>query len=47
MAVPSWDHRLATEQMEEFRAIKRHLDPQGLLNPGGVLGLDRNPEAES
>ena len=31
-------------QMELFRAIKRHLDPQGLMNPGGTLGLDPIPE---
>lgn len=31
------------DQMELFRAIKRHLDPQGLMNPGGTLGLDTVP----
>jgi alkyldihydroxyacetonephosphate synthase len=26
--------------LELLRAIKRHLDPRGVLNPGGTLGLD-------
>ena len=29
--------------MDLFRAIKRHLDPQGIMNPGGTLGLDLPP----
>ena len=36
--------QLGPGQMDLFRAIKRHLDPQGLMNPGGILGLDPPPE---
>ncbi|MBI5503531.1 MAG: FAD-binding oxidoreductase [Deltaproteobacteria bacterium] len=31
---------LGKEQMGVLRAIKRHLDPNGIMNPGGLLGLD-------
>lgn len=40
MAGPWLEAQLGSAQMELFRAIKRHLDPQGLMNPGGTLGLD-------
>ena len=30
--------------MEVFRALKKHFDPQDLMNPGGTLGLDMGPE---
>jgi len=28
------------EVMEVFRALKRHFDPRGVMNPGGAMGLD-------
>ena len=31
---------LGREQMGVLRAIKRHLDPNNIMNPGGLLGLD-------
>lgn len=31
---------LGKEQMGVLRAIKRHLDPNGIMNPGGLLGRD-------
>lgn len=40
MAAPWLEAQLGPVQMGLFRAIKRHLDPQGLLNPGGTLALD-------
>jgi alkyldihydroxyacetonephosphate synthase len=40
MTAPWLAGQLGAAQMELFRAIKRHFDPQNLLNPGGTLGLD-------
>ena len=40
MTAPWLEGQIGAEQMALFRAIKRHFDPQGLLNPGGTLGLD-------
>ena len=40
MTAPWLDAQLGPAQMDLFRAIKRHFDPQGLMNPGGTLGLD-------
>jgi len=39
-AAPWLEGQLGPEQMALFRAIKHHFDPQGLMNPGGTLGLD-------
>jgi alkyldihydroxyacetonephosphate synthase len=30
--------------MDVLRALKRHFDPNGIMNPGGQLGLDKIPE---
>ena len=43
MTAPWMEGQLGRAQMDLFRAIKRHFDPQGLMNPGGVLGLDPIP----
>jgi alkyldihydroxyacetonephosphate synthase len=40
MAGPWLRDQAGAGQMDLFRAIKRHFDPQGLMNPGGTLGLD-------
>jgi alkyldihydroxyacetonephosphate synthase len=40
MIAPWLEGQLGSAQMELFRAIKRHFDPQGIMNPGGTLGLD-------
>jgi alkyldihydroxyacetonephosphate synthase len=31
---------LGRQQLEVLRALKRHFDPHGIMNPGGQLGLD-------
>ncbi len=31
---------LGTEEMDALRALKKHFDPKGIMNPGGLLGLD-------
>lgn len=40
MAAPWLEAQLGSAQLELFRAIKRHLDPPGIMNPGGTLALD-------
>jgi alkyldihydroxyacetonephosphate synthase len=40
MSAPWLQQHLGQGQMDLFRAIKAHLDPQGIMNPGGTLGLD-------
>jgi alkyldihydroxyacetonephosphate synthase len=34
------EQHIGKVQMDILRAIKRHLDPTNILNPGGQLGLD-------
>jgi alkyldihydroxyacetonephosphate synthase len=43
MTAPWLEGQLGTAQLDLFRAIKRHFDPRGLMNPGGTLGLDLPP----
>jgi len=45
MMAPWMEAHLGSGQMNVLRALKRHFDPNGILNPGGQLGLDL-PEAE-
>ena len=33
--------------MDMLRALKKHFDPQNLMNPGGTLGLDMSSEQQS
>lgn len=40
MLAPWLEKHLGREQMEILRAVKKHLDPRGIMNPGGPLGLD-------
>ena len=40
MMAPWLEHSLGKNQLELLRALKRHLDPQGIMNPGGTLALD-------
>ena len=40
MIAPWMEAHLGREQMDVLRALKRHFDPRGILNPGGTLGLD-------
>ncbi|MBI5550698.1 MAG: FAD-binding oxidoreductase [Desulfobacterales bacterium] len=37
---PWMERHLGPEQMAVLRALKRHFDPHGIMNPGGTLGLD-------
>jgi alkyldihydroxyacetonephosphate synthase len=43
MIAPWIENHLGKEQMDVLRALKRHFDPHGIMNPGGQLGLDLDP----
>jgi len=40
MFAPWIEKHLGPEQMAVLRALKAHFDPDGVMNPGGTLGLD-------
>jgi alkyldihydroxyacetonephosphate synthase len=40
MIGPWMERHLGVEQMDVLRALKRHFDPNNIMNPGGTLGLD-------
>jgi len=40
MLAPWFEQSLGKNQLELLRAIKRHLDPDNILNPGDTLALD-------
>ena len=39
---PWMEKHLGAGQMGVLKALKRHFDPNGIMNPGGQLGLDRD-----
>jgi len=43
MLAPWMEDHLGPEQMAVLRALKRHFDPNNVMNPGGQLGLDAIP----
>jgi len=40
MFAPWMEKHLGPEQMAVLRALKKHFDPNNIMNPGGTLGLD-------
>jgi len=40
MTAPWLEGQLGGNELEVFRALKRHFDPKNVLNPGGTLALD-------
>jgi alkyldihydroxyacetonephosphate synthase len=40
MIGPWMETHLGRQQLDVLRALKRHFDPHGIMNPGGQLGLD-------
>ena len=40
MTAPWLEGQIGSGQLNLFKAIKRHLDPNGVMNPGGTLALD-------
>jgi len=43
MMAPWMERHLGTAQMDVLRALKRHFDPNHVMNPGGTMGLDLPP----
>ncbi len=43
MMAPWVETHLGKEQMDVLRALKKHFDPNHIMNPGGQLGLDLDP----
>ncbi len=37
---PWLEGQIGSRQMEIYKALKKHFDPDNLMNPGGTLGLD-------
>ncbi len=37
---PWLEGQIGTRQMEIYKTLKKHFDPDNLMNPGGTLGLD-------
>jgi alkyldihydroxyacetonephosphate synthase len=40
MTAPWLESQIGTNQLEVFRALKRHFDPNNIMNPGDTLALD-------
>lgn len=40
MFAPWLEGSLGTKEYDIFRTLKNHFDPDGIMNPGGTLGLD-------
>ncbi|NLB71019.1 MAG: FAD-binding oxidoreductase [Chloroflexi bacterium] len=40
---PWLEDQIGSEQMEVIRLLKKHFDPNNIMNPGGTLGLDMTP----
>ena len=40
MTAPWLEAQIGHNQMEIYRALKKHFDPDNIMNPGGTLGLD-------
>lgn len=40
MTAPWLEHQVGKNQMEVFKALKAHFDPNNIMNPGGTLALD-------
>ena len=42
---PWLEGQLGKNQMDVFKALKKHFDPNNIMNPGGTLALDM-PDSE-
>ena len=45
MIGPWMERHLGKNQMDVLRVLKKHFDPNNIMNPGGTLGLDLLPKA--
>jgi alkyldihydroxyacetonephosphate synthase len=41
---PWLEKQIGSGNMDILRVLKRHFDPENIMNPGGTLGLDMNEE---
>lgn len=46
MTAPWLEDQIGKNQLEVFRALKRHFDPNNIMNPGGTLALDMPDEGK-
>lgn len=44
MTAPWLEDQIGKNQMEVYRALKKHFDPNNIMNPGGTIGLDLTEE---
>lgn len=44
MFAPWLEGQIGTNQMNVFKSLKHYFDPDGIMNPGGTLGLDLKEE---
>ncbi|MHC1747135.1 MAG: FAD-binding oxidoreductase [Cellulosilyticaceae bacterium] len=44
MFAPWLEGQIGTQQMNVYKALKAHFDPNGIMNPGGTIGLDLKEE---
>lgn len=44
MFAPWLEGQIGTNQMEIFKVLKKHFDPNNIMNPGGTIGLDLKEE---
>lgn len=44
MTAPWLEDQIGKTAMEVFKTLKKHFDPNNIMNPGGTLGLDLKPE---
>jgi alkyldihydroxyacetonephosphate synthase len=40
MIAPWLEGQIGKNQMDVYRALKNHFDPNNIMNPGGTLGMD-------
>jgi len=40
LMAPLMERHMGSAQMNVLRALKKHFDPNNIMNPGGTLGLD-------
>jgi alkyldihydroxyacetonephosphate synthase len=41
---PWLEEQIGSGNLDILRVLKRHFDPENIMNPGGTLGLDLNEE---
>lgn len=47
MFAPWLEGQIGSNQMDVYKALKNHFDPDNLMNPGGTIGLDLTEEQKA